>query len=99
MQLAQAGENLKALREIADVLIAECKAGNIQAIRELADRLSPSMRALADPATFPLGEDRDHLQERPVGFGHVGALEPNVKTARGRDWNAAQVRNVLARAG
>jgi len=39
MQLAQAGENLKALREIADVLIAEAKAGNIQAIRELADRL------------------------------------------------------------
>jgi hypothetical protein len=39
MQLAQAGENLKALREIADVLIAECKAGNIQAIKELADRL------------------------------------------------------------
>jgi hypothetical protein len=27
------------LREIADVLIAEAKAGNIQAIRELADRL------------------------------------------------------------
>jgi hypothetical protein len=39
MQLAQAGENLKALREIADVLIGEAKAGNIQAIRELADRL------------------------------------------------------------
>jgi hypothetical protein len=39
MQLAQAGEDLKALREIADVLIAEAKAGNIQAIRELADRL------------------------------------------------------------
>ena len=39
MQLAQAGENLKALREIADVLITEAKAGNIQAIRELADRL------------------------------------------------------------
>ena len=27
------------MREIADVLIAECKAGNIQAIKELADRL------------------------------------------------------------
>jgi hypothetical protein len=39
MQLAQAGENLKALREIADILIAEAKAGNIQAIKELADRL------------------------------------------------------------
>ena len=39
MQLAEAGENLKALREIADVLIAEAKAGNIQAIKELADRL------------------------------------------------------------
>ena len=39
MQLAQAGEDLKALREIADVLIGEAKAGNIQAIRELADRL------------------------------------------------------------
>ena len=39
LQLAQAGENLKALREIADVLIAEAKAGNIQAIKELADRL------------------------------------------------------------
>jgi hypothetical protein len=39
MQLAQAGENLKALREIADVLIAEAKAGNIRAIEEIADRL------------------------------------------------------------
>jgi predicted deacylase len=27
------------LREIADILIAEAKAGNIQAIKELADRL------------------------------------------------------------
>jgi len=39
MQLAQAGEDFKALREIADVLITEAKAGNIQAIKELADRL------------------------------------------------------------
>jgi hypothetical protein len=39
MELAQAGENLKALREIAAVLIGEAKAGNIQAIKELADRL------------------------------------------------------------
>src|SRR6516162_10095237 len=39
MQLAQAGEDLKALREIADVLIGEAKAGNIQAIKEIADRL------------------------------------------------------------
>jgi HPt (histidine-containing phosphotransfer) domain-containing protein len=39
MELAAAGEDLKELREIAKVLIGECKAGNIQAIKELADRL------------------------------------------------------------
>jgi hypothetical protein len=39
MELAAAGENLEELREIARVLIACCKAGDMQAIKELADRL------------------------------------------------------------
>jgi hypothetical protein len=55
MQLAQAGENLKALREIADVLIAEAKAGNIRAIQEIADRLdgkpAPQMHELGNDGT------------------------------------------------
>jgi hypothetical protein len=56
MQLAQAGEDLKALREIADVLIGEAKAGNIQAIRELADRLDGKPTPLlehAAPSNLP----------------------------------------------
>jgi len=56
MQLAQAGENLKALREIADVLIGEAKAGNIQAIREIADRLDgkpAQMLESAVPSNLP----------------------------------------------
>jgi hypothetical protein len=53
MQLAQAGENLKALREIADVLIAEAKAGNIQAIRELADRLDGKPTQMLEAVDAP----------------------------------------------
>jgi ribosomal protein L17 len=58
MQLAQAGENLKALREIADVLIAEAKAGNIQAIRELADRLDGKPVQMLEPVAAASGERR-----------------------------------------
>ena len=39
MELAAAGEDMKALREIAKVHIAKCKEGDMRAIRELADRL------------------------------------------------------------
>jgi hypothetical protein len=56
MQLAQAGEDLKALREIADVLIGEAKAGNIQAIKEIADRLDGKpmpMLEHAEPSSLP----------------------------------------------
>jgi hypothetical protein len=39
MQLAAAGDDHKALREIADALIVQAKTGDIQAIREIGDRL------------------------------------------------------------
>ena len=39
MELAAAGDNLAGAREIANVHIARCKAGDMQAIKEFADRL------------------------------------------------------------
>jgi hypothetical protein len=39
MELAAAGENMMALREIAKVHIAKCMEGDIRAIKELGDRL------------------------------------------------------------
>jgi hypothetical protein len=39
MELAAAGEDMKALREIAKVHIAKCKEGDMRAIKELGDRL------------------------------------------------------------
>jgi len=39
MELAAAGDNLAAAREIAKVHIARCKAGDMQAIKEFADRM------------------------------------------------------------
>ena len=39
MQIKAAGEDNKALRDIADALIAEAKTGDIQSIKEVADRL------------------------------------------------------------
>jgi hypothetical protein len=39
MQLAAAGQDLKKLREIADVLIEKAAAGDLQAMKELFDRL------------------------------------------------------------
>src|SRR5262249_30331840 len=39
MELAAAGENMKALREIAKVHIAKCMEGDMGAIKELGDRL------------------------------------------------------------
>jgi ribosomal protein L17 len=69
MQLAQAGENLKALREIADVLIAEAKAGNIQAIRELADRLDGKPVQMLEPAT------PERLERRKLTYEIVHKFE------------------------
>src|SRR5438552_3908271 len=39
MELAAAGENMMALREIAKVHIAKCKEDDMRAIKELGDRL------------------------------------------------------------
>lgn len=39
MELAAAGDNMKAAREIAKVHIARAKAGDMQAIKEFADRI------------------------------------------------------------
>lgn len=39
MEIAEAGENSRALRNIAKKLIAQAEAGDMQAIKEFADRL------------------------------------------------------------
>lgn len=39
MEIAEAGENPKALRNIAKKLIAQAESGDMQAIKEFADRL------------------------------------------------------------
>lgn len=39
MEIAASGDNHKALRQIAKVLLAQAKAGDMEAIRELANRL------------------------------------------------------------
>ena len=39
MEIAAAGEDHKALRRVAKVLIGQAEGGDIRAIRELADRL------------------------------------------------------------
>ena len=48
MELAAAGEDMMALREIAKVHIAKCKEGDMQAIKELANRLDgrPALQIL-----------------------------------------------------
>jgi hypothetical protein len=89
MQLAQAGEDLKALREIADVLIAEAKAGNIQAIRELADRLDgkpAQMLEHAAPSSLPrrkLTYEIVHVTETPQQIDVVDVDYHEVETVNG----------------
>jgi len=39
IELAAAGDSLKAAREIAKVHLARCKSGDMQAIKEFADRM------------------------------------------------------------
>lgn len=39
MEIAEAGEDFKALRPIAAALMSKATAGDVQAIKELADRL------------------------------------------------------------
>jgi hypothetical protein len=72
MQLAQAGEDLKALREIADVLIGEAKAGNIQAIRELADRLDGKPVQQLEPIAAASSADRRKLTYEIVHVNEAG---------------------------
>jgi hypothetical protein len=56
MELAAAGEDMKALREIAKVHIAKCKEGDMRAIKELGDRLDgrpAQILDLSDPDSKP----------------------------------------------
>jgi hypothetical protein len=104
MQLAQAGEDLKALREIADVLIAEAKAGNIQAIRELADRLDGKPTQMLEhtaPSSLPrrkltyeivhVTETKEPLQndDLVVDYQEVKAIDGN-----GRDHADGEIKPV-----
>jgi hypothetical protein len=57
MELAAAGEDMKALREIAKVHIAKCKEGDMRAIKELGDRLDgrpAQILDLSDPDSNPI---------------------------------------------
>src|SRR5262249_22512880 len=104
MQLAQAGENLKALREIADVLIAEARAGNIQAIRELADRLDGKPTQMLEhsaPSSLPprkltyeivhVTESREQIKndDLVVDYQEVKAINGN-----GRDHADGEIKPV-----
>lgn len=56
MELAAAGEDSKALRKIAQNLIAQAEAGDLQAIKELADRMDgkPAQAVVGDDESDPL---------------------------------------------
>jgi hypothetical protein len=58
MEIAEAGENPKALRNIAKMLIAQAESGDMQAIKEFADRLDgKSVQQLDVDATVRSIED------------------------------------------
>jgi ribosomal protein S20 len=58
MEIAGAGENSKALRNIAKKLIAQAESGDMQAIKEFADRLDgKSVQQLDVDATVRTIED------------------------------------------
>jgi hypothetical protein len=56
MQITAAGEDHKALREIADQLINSARAGDLQAIREIGDRLDgkPAQSVGGDESLAPI---------------------------------------------
>lgn len=58
MQLAEAGNDLPALREVAKALISKASGGDVQAIREVADRLDGRPAQSIDVA--------GHLHSRPA---------------------------------
>ncbi len=75
MEIAAAGEDHKALRRVAKVLIENAESGDIRAIRELADRLDgkpmqaveASVDASVDSLTSLL--ERFDGKNRMVDFG------------------------------
>ena len=75
MEIADAGEDHKALRRVARKLIENAEAGDIRAIRELADRLDgkpiQAVDANVDVSTDPLAELIEYVNEngkRAVDF-------------------------------
>ena len=67
MELAAAGEDMKALREIAKVHIAKCKEGDMRAIRELADRLDGRPAQILEHS----GPDSEPITKIVHEFVHV----------------------------
>ena len=65
MEIADAGEDHKALRGVARKLIEQAEGGDIRAIRELADRLDgkpmQAVEASVDASTDPLTELFEHI--------------------------------------
>jgi hypothetical protein len=71
MELAAAGENMMALREIAKVHIAKCKEGDMQAIKELANRLDGRPAQILDlpdsnPKLTKIVHEYVHVTEPPA---------------------------------
>lgn len=57
-ELEKAGDDERALREIASTLIAEARSGNLQAIKEIADRLGGKpAQALQIDATVSMSHE------------------------------------------
>ena len=67
MEIAAAGEDHKALRRVAKVLIGQAEGGDIRAIRELADRLDgrpmQAVEASVDTPIDTLKEVMDWVAE------------------------------------
>ena len=67
MEIAAAGEDHKALRRVAKVLIGQAEGGDIRAIRELADRLDgrpmQAVEASVDASADTLKEVMDWVAE------------------------------------
>jgi hypothetical protein len=97
MELAAAGENMMALREIAKVHIAKCKEGDMRAIKELADRLDGRPAQILEQN----GSDSDPITKIVHEIVHVTET-PEEIAAEGEEpieWCAVRDRNGNVRGG
>ncbi len=90
MELAAAGENMMALREIAKVHIAKCKDGDMQAIKELANRLDGRPAQILDlndpdkPTITKIVHEFVHVNLSPEELSALNEAEELRANASGR---------------